>query len=54
MDLLFGGVEAEVAHVEGGGVGEFGFEVGGFGAVGCVGVGGGVVGAGVSLSFLVL
>ena len=54
MDLLFGGEEAQVADVEGGGVREFGFQVGGFGAVGGVGVGGWVVWAGVSLSFLVL
>jgi hypothetical protein len=54
VDLLFGCVEAEVADVESGGVGEFGFEVWGFGAVGCVRICVRVVWAGVSLSFLVL
>lgn len=38
MDLFFGCVEGEVADVEGCGVGEFFFEVGGGGAV-WVGVG---------------
>ena len=52
MDLFFGGVEAEVADVEGGRGGELGFEVGGFGARGfVVGV---VAGAGVAFAFLVL
>ena len=34
MDLLFGGVEGEVADVEGGCVGEFFFQIRGGGAVG--------------------
>ena len=36
VDLFFGGVEGEVADVEGCGVGEFLFEVRGGGAVGIV------------------
>lgn len=37
VDLLFGGVEGEVADVEGCGRGEFFFEVGGGGAGGVLG-----------------